>query len=461
MYDGEHSIRFFDSEYAAGSWTFDDPKIPAEHPHTWKTWHLIPTGKPVVKPPENDMNMLKIPGRHGLINPNKYTFGRPVFGNRTGSIEFILDPDYIWNWPVIYSEILTYFHGQERLMVLRDDRFYYYKGWFTVSDLEPGEFFDTVTLDYSLEPFKYERFTSGDPPQLWDDFNFLTGVLRDYRSVKVSGVAGTETSPPLEIVDRNGLFGTDDVPEITGLNTAGVLSAAIAEGGPLHGLEAALEAVPIAVGAWVEYTPLPGEEVIDVSSRSEMTDEDKLYRLNGIVYKYSADYTTAHLIIADGQKDRDVLISQAFADVIKNLTEAAAGHPLNVELGMEMNALTDILTELKDTASAQDTSEEPPTWETSDEDLAMLLGNVLPGAYFQTQWIRTVAQRGIVQARVGAGDWINVFDANAESYIDLAVGGDLGRRFLYLRTTIDTTGLYLNDEKIDPLVTVSVRGNTL
>jgi len=458
MYDGEHSIRFFDSEVAAGSWTFDDPDIPAKHPHTWKTWHLIPTGKPVVKPPENDMNMLKIPGRHGLINPNKYTFGRPVFGNRTGSIEFILDPDYIWNWPVIYSEILTYFHGQERLMVLRDDRFYYYKGWFTVSDLEPGEYFDTVTLEYSLEPFKYERFTSGDPPQLWDDFNFLTGVLRNYSSIVVSGVAGTEKM--LEIVGREGLFGTDDVPEITGLNTAGVLSAAIAEGGPLHDLEAALKAVPITV--WVEYTPLPGEEVIDISSRSEMTDKDKLYRLNGIVYKYSTDYTTAHLIKAAGQTDRDVLTSQAFADVIDNLNRAAGCQPLNADLLTEIKALTDALTELKDTASAQDTSEEPPTWETSDVDLGVLLGNVLPGAYFQLVFVRTVAMRGIVQARVGRdGEWVNVFYADGKSFPVLAVGGASARSYLYLRTTIDTTGLRIGGNKIDPLVTVSVRGNTL
>lgn len=452
MYDGEHSIRFFDSEDAAGSWTFDDPAIPAEHPHTWKTWHLIPTGKPVVKPPENDMNMLKIPGRHGLINPNKYTFGRPVFGNRTGSIEFILDPDYIWNWPVIYSEILTYFHGQERLMVLRDDRFYYYKGWFTVSDLEPGEYFDTVTLDYSLEPFKYERFTSGDPPQLWDDFNFLTGVLRDYRSIKVGGAAGAEMEPPLEIVGIESLFGTDDVPEIKGDNTSGVMGAATAEGAPLHAMQAALDAVPIEIIKWVEYSPLPWEEVTDISDDSQMTDITKLYRLDGVVYKYSPDYTTAYLIKNEGQTDRDVLTSQEFATVIRDLTEAAEAQSMNAALAEETKALTDVLTELKDAASSQDTSV---------EDLLMLLTNVLPGAYFQKMWIPTVMRNGIVQARVGTGEWVNVFDANAESYIDLAVGGDVGRRFLYLRTTIDTTGLYLNGEKIDPLVTVSVRGNTL
>ena len=412
MYFGEHAIRFYPDEESVGLHTFMDSEQPDGCPHTWKDWHLIPTGEVLVQPPATEQNLLKIPGRHGLVDLNKYTFGRPVYDNRQGAITFRLDKRWLRYKHVIHSEIMRYLHGQERMMVLRDDRFYYYRGTFTVSELPPDERGNFVTIGYDLEPFKYERFTSGDPPQLWDDFNFLTGVLRDYNRIVVSGVAGTETTR--EIVDRNSLFGTDDVPEIKGDNTSGVMAAATAEGAPLHAMQASLDAVPIAVE--------------------------------------SSDYTTAYLIKEDGQTDRDVLTSQAFATVIFDLTTAAAVQSMNAALAEETKALTDILTELKDTASAQDTS---------DEDLAMLLGNVLPGAYFQTQWILTVAQHGIVQARVGTGDWINVFDANAESYIDLAVGGDLARRFLYLRTTIDTTGLYLNDEKIDPLVTVSVRGNSL
>jgi len=39
---------------------------------------------------------------------------------------------------------------------------------------------------------------------------------------------------------------------------------------------------------WVEYAPLEGEEVIDIDSLSDRTDATKLYRFNGIVYKFSA-----------------------------------------------------------------------------------------------------------------------------------------------------------------------------
>lgn len=185
MYFGEHSIRFYPDESRVGTFLFDSPDNPEDCPDTWERWHLIPTGKAIFQPPEHKQNLLEIPGRHGLVNVNKYTFGRPVYGARTGDIEFVLDPDYIDDWPAIYSDMMRYLHGQERFAVLRDDRYYYYKGFFDVSDLEPGEFGDTVKLTYTLDPFKYERWAS-DEEQLWDDFDFRQGTLRDYSRVQVA-----------------------------------------------------------------------------------------------------------------------------------------------------------------------------------------------------------------------------------------------------------------------------------
>lgn len=69
---------------------------------------------------------------------------------------------------------------------------------------------------------------------------------------------------------------------------------------------------------WARHTLRPGEEVIDISSRSEMTDEDKLYRLNDVVYKfvptgYNA-YADAERRIYRGQIAVDGKASRAYAD---------------------------------------------------------------------------------------------------------------------------------------------------
>ena len=188
MYYGEHSIRFYPNETVVGAYAFDGADNPETSgllnrgqilcPNTWKTWHLIPTKKPVFKPPEMDFEFTKILGRQGKPNIAANMPGAPYFGNRNGSIEFILDPDYFSHWHGIYSDVLRYFHGQERLAVLNDDRYFFYKGWFSVGDWSPDSYWDTLTLNYNLDPYKYERW-DGTTTWRWDDFDFECGIIRD------------------------------------------------------------------------------------------------------------------------------------------------------------------------------------------------------------------------------------------------------------------------------------------
>ena len=163
---GAHSVRFYPAEMEAkrdgqddiGSHLFSDDNNLVACPDTWRTWHLIPTGKCVFEPPKPKESPLDIPGRHGELELNRYIHGHPVFGNRTGSLEFILDPDYTGSWASLYRRIVSYFQGKERLAVLSDDRAFFYKGRFHVSDIKPGEYWDTLRIDYNLDPFKYDRW---------------------------------------------------------------------------------------------------------------------------------------------------------------------------------------------------------------------------------------------------------------------------------------------------------------
>ena len=183
IYYGEHSIRFFPTEKNVEEYSFAGFNASGEHcsencPDTWERWHLIPKAKPVFAPPGTEDSFITVPGRHGHINLTRYTFGKPVYKQRSGSITFLIDPDYIKHRATIHSEMTEYFQGQERLAVLRDDRFYYYMGTFTVQKIDPDKIGDEITLEYDLYPYKFERWAGG--PWFWDDLDFETGVIRDY-----------------------------------------------------------------------------------------------------------------------------------------------------------------------------------------------------------------------------------------------------------------------------------------
>lgn len=92
--------------------------------NTWDDWHLIPTSRPVFNPPSVKTNLIEIPGGDGALDLTTALAGRPLYKNRTGSIEFFVENDFR-DWAVLYSEIMVYLHGQKMRAVLEDDPSYY------------------------------------------------------------------------------------------------------------------------------------------------------------------------------------------------------------------------------------------------------------------------------------------------------------------------------------------------
>lgn len=197
MYRGEHSIRFYPLAAEKkpdglpdrkndvgvgyiGGCAFDDLYNIEGWPDTWRTWRLIPTEKVIFTPPKAKESWLEIPGRHGAVDVNRYTYDHPVFGNRTGSVEFVVDPDYQGRRTDLHSRIARFLQGRDVLAVLRDDRAYYYKGRFTVSDIKPEEYGDTITLGYDLEPFKYDRWYGRETGGRLDGDLTVTLTGREY-----------------------------------------------------------------------------------------------------------------------------------------------------------------------------------------------------------------------------------------------------------------------------------------
>ena len=155
--------------------------------NTWDDWHLIPTTRPVINPPQFVSNMVEIPGMDGSYDMSEWLSGRPNYKDRTGSLEFAVANDYT-NWTIAYSAISNYLHGQKMRMKLEDDPGFYYEGRFTVNKWKSDKWYSLITINYVVNPWKKSVVGTSDP-WLWDPFSFTTGVIQDYSSYQVSGSA--------------------------------------------------------------------------------------------------------------------------------------------------------------------------------------------------------------------------------------------------------------------------------
>lgn len=147
--------------------------------NTWDDWHLQPSSRPVVKPPTQKTNYIEIPGANGSLDLSDLPMGYPVYQNRQGEWEFIVENGFK-SWDVLYSEILNYVHGKKFQVILEDDLAYYYEGRITVKDWKSNNngTWSNIVLGYNLGPFKYS-ITSTCEDWLWDPFDFENDVIND------------------------------------------------------------------------------------------------------------------------------------------------------------------------------------------------------------------------------------------------------------------------------------------
>ena len=136
-------------------------------------------------PPEVKTNYVDIPGADGHIDLSEALSGEPLYKNRSGSTTF-----YVMNgykpWEHIYSEIMNYLHGQKMQVYLEDDPFYYYEGRFSVNTWRSEKSRSEIVIDYNIAPYKLYRFSSAEK-WLWDPFDFLSGIVREYDNLAVDG----------------------------------------------------------------------------------------------------------------------------------------------------------------------------------------------------------------------------------------------------------------------------------
>lgn len=151
--------------------------------NTWTDWHLIPSSRPLVNPPNVRSSFVEIPGSDGALDLSDALIGRPTYADRTGTWDFYVDNGY-GDWTDRYSNIMAYLHGQKMKAVLEDDPLFYYEGRFTVNQWRSDPYYSRIAINYEVGPYKLYSATEGEM-WLWDPFNFETDVIRSYRNMTI------------------------------------------------------------------------------------------------------------------------------------------------------------------------------------------------------------------------------------------------------------------------------------
>lgn len=193
-----HSLTFTDPNYQTKKDASPDDIRIIEHRNTWDDWHLIPTSRPTFSFPEAKTNYVEVPGSSTTIDLSETLTGYPTYKDRSGSFEFIVmndglttsvseDVGYIndskHGWSGVYSSIANFLHGQKMYLEYEDDSGWYYIGRFTLNEWNSEESYSTITINYTVEPFKYSIVSSEDLWK-WDPFNFKTGAIRTYKDLE-------------------------------------------------------------------------------------------------------------------------------------------------------------------------------------------------------------------------------------------------------------------------------------
>lgn len=194
-----HSIQIIPDGYAIFKGTPTNYHERRRGKNTWDDWHLIPKERPLFNPPSPKYNFMDLPGSNGTVDlsdilSNKY----PVYNDRTGSIEFYVMNGYD-EWYHIYSDIMNFCHGEKCKFILEDEPTYFYRGRVSVNAWKSEKDWSKIVLDYQVEPFKYELFSSTEN-WLWDPFSFIDGIVVN-NSVWNNGIEVTGTSESATSVD--------------------------------------------------------------------------------------------------------------------------------------------------------------------------------------------------------------------------------------------------------------------
>ena len=139
----------------------------------------------IISLPETKVNQVDIPGADGVIDLTA-ALGEIRYNNR--DIQMIFDVEKSPEaWHILTSTIANYLHGQRMKVILDTDPGYYYIGRLSLLSEKSDYLTNQITITGDMDPYKYELY-GGLDNWLWDSFSFKTGIIRNYKDLKVDGI---------------------------------------------------------------------------------------------------------------------------------------------------------------------------------------------------------------------------------------------------------------------------------
>lgn len=181
--------------------------------HSFNDFGLIRTVLPVISSPITKKHILSNPCANGDIDISNVPTGFPVYETRTITEVFIIPGDKK-RWDELISALYQHFDGSEMWIELDSDPWYKWLGIPMIKNIDKSaDTYLKVEIQSIVKPFKYEKYSSVED-WLWDDFNFETGIIRDYRNIDTDGgitfeIIGTKMPTSIEITvnaEEGGLY---------------------------------------------------------------------------------------------------------------------------------------------------------------------------------------------------------------------------------------------------------------
>ena len=229
-YDGSQSMIFTNSVASSASFTVFNPSTGTQDDVTrldffdlnneklstfnkekvlsWCDLYSWPKEGIRIQPPSLKENYVDLPGGNGSLDFAEALTGYPLYQNRSGSINWEVDPYRDGNTiDYLFQRIDSFLHGRKMYALCVEDVKYiedaygdmrpnvnyepwYYEGRFTISSESLGQSSPSWTLNYNLSPYKKLLWTTADD-FVWDCFDFENGI--DYQSIfKDRTVSGTD-----------------------------------------------------------------------------------------------------------------------------------------------------------------------------------------------------------------------------------------------------------------------------
>ena len=157
---------------------------------------LRKTERTQISEPVRDVRRIRPAGVNGDRNITRLMGFPPTYAPRTVTDTYVFIKHHR-DWETIKTRIYEKINGGPCHLIVDGDAWYYWDGDVSVTEPKNGRDLLTLKIVATVFPYKYERFSSVED-WLWDQFDFRTGIIRNYRGIAVDGTK-TLTIPCLDL----------------------------------------------------------------------------------------------------------------------------------------------------------------------------------------------------------------------------------------------------------------------